>query len=109
MAAANVKLRDVGYIWEVFLQAGFYATPIIYPLSMVLGFNEFAAKLLLINPVAQSIQDARYFFVTEDSTTMWQLTNSVWYIGAPFIIIVLVAVLGAWYFKKSQGRFAEEV
>src|SRR5437868_2321876 len=32
LSAAYVKYRDVNYIWEVILQAGFYLTPIIYPI-----------------------------------------------------------------------------
>jgi ABC-2 type transport system permease protein len=35
LAAAFVKFRDVIYIWEVILQAGFYATPILYALSIL--------------------------------------------------------------------------
>src|SRR4051812_46075806 len=35
LAAAFVKYRDVSYIWEVILQAGFYLTPILYPLSRI--------------------------------------------------------------------------
>ena len=30
-----VRFRDIGPIWEVFLQAGMYMTPIIYPISFV--------------------------------------------------------------------------
>src|SRR5581483_415162 len=33
LSAAFVKYRDVVYIWEVVMQAGFYATPILYPIS----------------------------------------------------------------------------
>ena len=31
-----VKYRDIGPIWEVVLQAGMYATPIIYSLTFIL-------------------------------------------------------------------------
>ena len=33
LSALFVRFRDLSYIWEVVLQAAFYATPIIYPLS----------------------------------------------------------------------------
>lgn len=109
LAAVNVKFRDVGYLWDVFLQAAFYATPIIYPLSMVSNKSEMAAQMLLMSPVAQVIQDIRYVLITHDTETMWSLTDDIWIILSPFIIIAAVAALGAWYFKRSQGRFAEEV
>ena len=35
LASLYVYFRDVAHIWEVVLQAMFYATPIIYPISMV--------------------------------------------------------------------------
>lgn len=109
LSAVNVKFRDVSYLWDVFLQAAFYATPIIYPLTIVANKSELAAQLLLFSPVAQVIQDVRYFLITHDSVTMSQLTDSLPMILVPFIIIVAIGALGAWYFKTSQGKFAEEV
>src|SRR5690606_27067577 len=35
LSAVNVKYRDTSHIWEIIMQAAFYATPIIYPLSIV--------------------------------------------------------------------------
>jgi ABC-2 type transport system permease protein len=64
LSAAFVKYRDIGYVWEVFLQAGFYLTPILYPMSMIV--NESFQKLMLLNPMAQAIQDARYAVVSHD-------------------------------------------
>ena len=51
LASLFVYFRDVAHIWEVVLQAMFYATPIIYPISMVANNPEFswAAKLLMLN------------------------------------------------------------
>ena len=109
LAAVNVKLRDTGYLWDIFLQAAFYATPIIYPLSMVAGKNELAAQVLLLSPVAQVIQDIRHFLITHDSMTMSDLTDNIWMLIAPFGIILLVGIVGVWYFKRSQGKFAEEI
>lgn len=59
LAALNVKFRDTGYLWEIFMQAAFYATPILYPLQMVFSQWPEAAKILMFNPVAQVIQDVR--------------------------------------------------
>jgi ABC-2 type transport system permease protein len=56
LSALYVRFRDINYVWEVLLQAGFYMTPIIYPLSQVAKISDFAAKAVLLNPVAQIIQ-----------------------------------------------------
>lgn len=108
LAAVNVKFRDAGYLWEIFMQAAFYATPVIYPLQMVVAQNEVAAKLLMLNPVAQIIQDARYVLVTRDTLTIWKLFDD-WKLAIPFIIVVAMLVLATTYFRKNSKTFAEEI
>lgn len=108
LAALNVKLRDVGYLWEVFMQAAFYATPVLYPLQMVLAQSTEAAKLLILNPVAQIIQDARYVLVTNDTITIWALFSD-WKVLLPFIIITIMLIVATVYFKKHSKSFAEEI
>jgi len=109
LAAVNVKLRDVGYLWDVFLQAAFYATPIIYPISMVLNKSEIAANLILINPVAQVIQDARYVLVTDGSMTLYSIAANKIIVIIPYILIAILIVFTSYYFKKSSKRFAEDI
>lgn len=109
LSAINVKLRDVGYLWEIFLQAAFYATPIIYPLTLVLDQSLLAAKIMLLNPVAQIIQDARYVLVTHDSVTPMQLMGGTLWVFVPFIIIICLVIVASLYFKKHSGTFAEDI
>jgi ABC-2 type transport system permease protein len=108
LAALNVKLRDVGYLWEVFMQAAFYATPVLYPLQMVIAQSVDAAKILMLNPVAQIIQDARHVLVTRDTVTIWQLFSD-WKAFIPFIIIVAMLIIASVYFKKHSKTFAEDI
>lgn len=109
LSAVYVKLRDVNYIWEVIMQAAFYATPIIYPLSLVVTKSHFAAKLLLLNPMAQIIQDSRSVLVTNQSLSFEALYGNGWYRLVPITITVVVAVGAAYYFKKRSPYFAEEI
>lgn len=108
LSAFYVKFRDINYLWEIFLQAAFYATPILYPIQMVFERSEFAAKLLLLNPMAQIIQDARALLVTPQTITAFETFASA-YKFIPFIIIALIALFASIYFKKSQKYFAENV
>lgn len=109
LSAAFVKYRDIGYIWEVFLQAGFYLTPIIYPLALIT--NESLQKLLLMNPVAQAIQDARYLAVTKDERviTAARLFDGGIYMLIPLVIVAVVLIGGFVYFKKESKYFAENI
>ena len=109
LSALNVKYRDTGHIWEIIMQAAFYATPIIYPLSMVVEKSEIAAKILMMNPVAQAIQDARHSLITEDTITMSSLFLNEWYILIPLFITVFVVIVGSLYFKKRSRLFAENI
>jgi len=108
LAAVNVKYRDVGYLWEIFLQAAFYATPILYPLQMVLVQSEVAAKIIILNPVAQIIQDSRYVLVTHDALTAWNLVGG-WRAFIPFAVIVSVLIIAVVVFRKGSRYFAEQV
>lgn len=107
LAAAFVKYRDINYIWEVFLQAGFYITPIIYPLSRIT--NTTLQKIIMINPIAQSVQDIRYTMITKQTQTIYDVFKNSPDIFIPFIIVGLVFVVGALYFRKESKFFAENI
>ncbi len=110
LAAAYVKYRDIAPIWEVLMQAVFYATPIIYPLQMVMAFSVPAAKLLMISPIATLFQNARAQLVgAQNIITSGQLSSDPLYLAAPYLIIVVVVVLAVFYFKKNQREFAENL
>lgn len=107
LSAAFVKYRDVGYIWDVVLQAGFYLTPILYPLTLIT--NETFQKLIMINPMAQAIQDARYAAVTELSPTISSVFDGGLYQLIPYSIVILTLVGGLFYFRKESKYFAENI
>lgn len=109
LGAINVKYRDITSIWEVFMQALFYAIPIIYPVSMVAATSEFAAKIILLNPIAQTIQDIRYCLITKESITSWSYLHNPILVLIPLIITVIMLIVGALVFRKKSRYFAEEV
>lgn len=103
-SALYVKFRDITYIWEVGIQAAFYATPILYPLTLI---PQHLRPYLFINPMAQIIQDARYVFVTQKTLTVWN-TAPLWAI-VPIGIVVLAIVSSKAYFKQQAKWFAENI
>lgn len=109
LSAINVKFRDVGYIWEVVSQALFYGSAIMFPLNRVLEMSQDAAILLVINPIAQAIQDARFFGITEGVATAHTVTDNIYILLVPFVITIATFVIGAMYFRKRSPYFAEEV
>lgn len=110
LSAANVKFRDIGHLWEILLQAAFYATPIIYPLNLVMEKSETVAYvLLLVNPVAQIIQDARYVLVNQEQTLTVANTLGLSYMMIPFAIILALSLFTVGFFKKKSKYFAEDI
>lgn len=109
LSAAFVRYRDIGYVWEVVLQAGFYLVPILYPLSMIK--NEMVQKLILLNPMAQAIQGTRFAVVSHDEkiVTAYRIFDGGWYMLIPFIIVAIVLFIGLAYFRKRSPTFAEDL
>lgn len=107
LATTYVKYRDVSHIWEVILQAGFYVTPILYPLTLIT--NVTYQKLLLLNPMAQAIQDGRYALVTHQTPTITTVFGSASYRLIPIAFCVIIFIVGVLYFRKEAKYFAENL
>ena len=108
LATLNVKYRDIGYLWEIFLQAAFYATPVIYPLQMVVKQMPWAASWLMLNPVAQVVQDVRKVLVTQQTLQLYDLVSFPVML-TPFVAVIIVILLAVFYFRYNQRYFAESV
>ena len=108
LGSINVKYRDITSIWDVLIQALFYAVPIIYPIAMVASTSEIAAKIILLNPIAQAIQDIRYGLITTETITAWNYLASPAVI-VPILITISLLIFGAIVFRRKSKFFAEEV
>lgn len=103
LASLFVKFRDIGHIWEVTNQLLFYATPIVYPLVLV---PEKYAKILVLSPLAQIIQDSRSVLIgfsalsTKDYWVFWLF---------PYMVVLILFITGYLLFQKMAAKFAEEV
>ena len=104
LSALFVRFRDMSYIWEVVLQAAFYAVPIIYPLSFIPARY---ARLIMLDPMAQIIQDARYVLVTNQTETMTQLYSTPWMRAVPIGITIVLGVASVIFFRRQSPSFAE--
>ena len=103
-----VRFRDIGPIWAVVMQAGMYATPIIYSLTFILQRGqETVAKLMMINPLAQIIQDLRHYIVYSGSMRGWDLIGNKWIAMIPYLLPIFIFIIGYYIFHKSAKKFAE--
>lgn len=98
-AALNVKYRDIRYVLPFLIQLFMFATPIIYPASMV---PERFQWLLALNPLSGLIEAFRYVVVPSHAFDWNLLMPSV-------VITAVLFVAGAAYFKSAEKVFADIV
>lgn len=106
LSALFVRFRDVNYIWEVVMQGAFYATPIIYDIRIIPAK---VAYVVMLNPVAQIIQDLRYLLITDQTQTIGTLYGNEWVRLIPVACTIVLAVGAAYYFRKRSPYFAEDL
>lgn len=113
LSTLYVKFRDISHIYEVVLQVLFYAMPIIYPMSLIADryiFDISVSKLILLNPIAQTIQDIRHNLIAPETTpTTWSTIDTIWIALIPVCLSILVLCFGIFYFKKHSKKFAENI
>lgn len=91
--------KDLTMIWQVVLRIMFYATPILYPLSLL---PEWSHKALLLNPVAFIIH------FTKESMFKSHYMDSIQFVL--FVVIVsLFLIFSVWLYKKIIINVAEKV
>ncbi len=106
LSALFVKLRDMNYIWEVFMQGAFYATPIFYAMSFLSPKYQ---MILILNPMAQIMQDARYLLITHQTPTIGTIYGNEWMRLIPIGFTLIMLVAAALYFRHRSKFFAEDI
>ncbi len=98
LSALNVEYRDVRYVIPFMIQLWMFATPIVYPLSLV---PERYRPLVALNPMAGIIEGYRAALL-----------------GRPFqwgalamsaVLCVLLLLAGAFYFRTVERTFADVI
>ncbi|HJL40349.1 MAG TPA: ABC transporter permease [Myxococcales bacterium LLY-WYZ-16_1] len=95
LSCVQVLYRDVGYVLKVLLRLAMYASPVIYPLSMV---PESLRPMYLLNPLAVWISLVRTALANDP------LSVPPWAIGLSFAEAVAVAWVGAALFRRWQHQ-----
>lgn len=103
LAASNVYFRDLGYLWQIFTQVWFFATPIVYTPDLLEGrVPLWVQRVLDFNPMAVFVQGFRRSMY-DDAFPGWDN------LGACLIVAVVSIVLGWTLFTRLSRRFAEEL
>lgn len=97
LAALNIQYRDVKYITPFLVQVWMYASPIVYPMSLV---PEKYQPLYALNPMAGIIEGFRSVLLQTNA-----VAPSV--IGFSLAVGGVLFVTGALYFRRTERIFAD--
>jgi ABC-2 type transport system permease protein len=109
LSALYVPARDVSPIWEVVLQAGFYATPVFYPIEFLADESEPLSHVAMANPLAAIIQQFRHAVVDHNAPTAAEAIGGAGWLLVPAAIVVGIFALGFWVYNRMAPRIAEEL
>ncbi len=100
-AALNVFYRDVRHIFVLALQLWFYASPIIYPVSVVKSNFPSFYYLYYLNPMTGVIEGYRDILLNQQMPGPYLALSACVAVGA--------LAFGYWLFKRVEFRFADVV
>lgn len=108
LSAAFVKYRDVLPVWGVATQALFYASPILYTVSVVQARDLPVIETVLhTNPLTGILEGARYLMIDPDAPGPISAWGGLPHALIPIGIIVFVFAFGLWYFNRQAQTAAE--
>jgi len=98
LAALNVQYRDVQHTIPFLVQLWMYATPIVYPASLV---PERWRPIFALNPMTGIVE--AYRAATLGRPLNWTS------LGISTAVVLVATVFGAWRFRKLERTFADIV
>ena len=99
ISSLTSKYRDLTFVMSFGVQLWMYATPIVYPLSLV---SEKYRILFCLNPMTSVVESFRYIFFKESVIKLE-------YIFISIFISILVLILGMIFFNKTEKSFLDTV
>lgn len=99
LAALNVQYRDVRYVIPYLVQLWLFATPVVYPSSLV---PEQWRPLLGLNPMAGVVDGVRWALLGQAAPSPLLLATST-------AMTLLVLLAGLYYFRHLEQTFADAI
>ncbi|HEX6964906.1 MAG TPA: ABC transporter permease [Gemmatimonadaceae bacterium] len=99
LSALNIQYRDVKQITPLLVQIWMYASPIIYPLSMI---PERFRPIYALNPMVGVIAGFRAVLVGSGDVP-WEM------VGISLAVALVLLVTGALYFRRTERVFADVI
>jgi lipopolysaccharide transport system permease protein len=99
LSALNVKYRDVRYIVTFLTQLWMFATPVLYPASLLAGRWRLVYSL---NPMVGVVEGFRWALLRTETAPRLSIMISA-------TMALLILVTGTFYFRRMEKTFADIV
>ncbi|MGX6446716.1 ABC transporter permease [Patulibacter sp. S7RM1-6] len=110
LSAAYVRFRDVQPIWDVVLQALFYASGVLVPVQAIQAkFGDTIERILMFNPFSVVLQQARHALIAPSHPSALDSAGAWWVLLVPAAITVVLLLGGFWFFNREAPRIAERL
>lgn len=106
LSVLYVRYRDIQPIWEVFSQALFYGSPVLYVVTVV---PDSFQRAYLANPIASVLTEMRHALVDPSALPVWEVIGGVERLLLPAAIVAGSFALGWWVFNRAAPRIAENL
>ena len=100
VSSMTTKYRDLSILFTFIVQLWMYATPIVYPISMVQEGT--LRTLIMANPMTSIIEAFKY-------ATLGQGYFSWWTLGYSSVFMSILLIIGIVVFNKVQRSFMDTV
>lgn len=100
VSSLTTKYRDLTILFTFIVQLWMYATPIVYPISMVT--NETLHTIIMLNPMTAVVEAFKY-------ATLGQGYFSWGALGYSFVFMCVLLLWGTVVFNKVQRSFMDTV
>lgn len=97
LSSLAISYRDFRFIIPFMLQAWFFLSPVIFPVSLIP--QDYRWVLPLINPMTGVITAFRYALL--GAPMEW------WWLGVSVIFAIVVFIFGIYNFRRVERRFAD--
>jgi ABC-2 type transport system permease protein len=108
LSALNVRFRDVAIIWTVAATALFYATPVLYPITIE-GLPQSLKTILLINPLTPILEQARAWVIDPTAPGAVEAAGGWVHLLPAMGVFCAVVFFGIWVFRREAPNIAESL
>jgi lipopolysaccharide transport system permease protein len=100
ISSVTTKYRDLRFALPFVVQLWMYATPIVYPLSLVP--DKYKMLMIVLNPITPAIEIFRMAYLGAG-------TINLYHTGISVLITLLIVVSGIIIFNKTEKTFMDTV